>query len=239
MRDDRTRRYALGPAVRTLANAHIGTLDWAERATPLLRELVTVTGETANLAVLDRTRAVVVAQAQSTRMVRMFAELGNRMPLHCTGCGKVLLAHFPDSAVAAIIAETGLPPSTPSSIGSLEELREELARIRRRGYVVDNEEREEGLRCVAVPVRDAAGDVVAAISIAGHQAGLTMLALSRSRGSCGVSAMHWGPLMERPTCRQVILMRVNEPPQEPQVGLDCDYGRESALRNDSRHRLSR
>lgn len=167
MRDDRTRRYALGPAVRTLANAHIGTLDWAERATPLLRELVTVTGETANLAVLDRTRAVVVAQAQSTRMVRMFAELGNRMPLHCTGCGKVLLAHFPDSAVAAIIAETGLPPSTPSSIGSLEELREELARIRRRGYVVDNEEREEGLRCVAVPVRDAAGDVVAAISIAG------------------------------------------------------------------------
>src|SRR5437868_131156 len=116
VRDSRTRRYALGPAFRRLAGAGLQTPDWSEIATPFLQELVEVSGETANLAVLERNRAVYEAQAQPSRMVRMFTALGNRVPLHCTGCGKVLLAYQPDSVVASIVAEAGLPRYTESTI---------------------------------------------------------------------------------------------------------------------------
>src|SRR5215471_18083237 len=80
VRDSRTRRYALGPAFRRLAGTGLQTPDWPEIATPLLQELVEISGETANLAVLERNRAVYEAQAQPRRMVRMFTELGTRLP---------------------------------------------------------------------------------------------------------------------------------------------------------------
>lgn len=167
VRDSHTRRYALGPAFRLLADAGLQTIDWSEIGTPLLRELVEISGETANLAVMEGNRAVYVAQAQSLRMVRMFTELGNRVPLHCTGCGKVLLAYQPDSVIASIIAETGLPGYTDKTITDAGQFQQELEMIRQQGYAVDNGEQEEGVRCLAVPVYGPKGKVVAAMSISG------------------------------------------------------------------------
>jgi IclR family transcriptional regulator, acetate operon repressor len=167
VRDNRTRRYALGPAFRRLANTGLQTPDWTGIATPFLQELVEISGETANLAVLERNRAVYEAQAQPTRMVRMFTMLGNRVPLHCTGCGKVLLAYQLDSVIASIIAEAGLPRYTETTITDPGQLQQELEMIRRQGYAVDNGEQEEGVRCFAVPIYNAKGKVVAAMSISG------------------------------------------------------------------------
>ena len=167
VRDSRTRRYALGPAFRMLASADLLTPDWNELATPFLRELVEISGETANLAVLERDRAVYMAQVQSARMVRMFTELGNRVPLHCTGCGKVLLAYQTEKVIDSIIATTGLPAHTEKTITDPQQFRQELATIRQRGYAIDNGEQEEGVRCLAVPVYGTDGKVVAAISISG------------------------------------------------------------------------
>jgi IclR family acetate operon transcriptional repressor len=166
-RDGQTRRYALGPAVRRLAGADLQAPNWDVVAAPFLRELVALSGETANLAALERDRAIYVAQAQSSRMVRMFTELGNRVPLHNTGCGKVLLAYQPDDVIRSIIAAAGLPARTQKTITDLDSLLAELQRIRQRGYAIDDEEEEEGVRCLAVPVRDPAGQVVAAMSISG------------------------------------------------------------------------
>jgi IclR family acetate operon transcriptional repressor len=167
VRDSRTRRYALGPAFRRLAGAGLQTLDWTAIATPFLQELVEISGETANLAVLERNRAVYEAQAQPTRMVRMFTALGNRVPLHCTGCGKVLLAYQPDSVVASIVAEEGLPRYTETTITDPGQLQQELEMIRNQGYAIDNGEQEEGVRCIAVPVYGSKGKVIAALSISG------------------------------------------------------------------------
>lgn len=167
VRDSRIRRYALGPAARLLASAESLTPDWAEIATPLLSELVEISGETANLAVMERDRAVYVAQAQSTRMVRMFTEIGNRVPLHCTGCGKVLLAYQPESVVTSVIATAGLPMRTDKTITDPNQFRQELATIRQRGYAMDNGEQEEGVRCLAVPVYGVGEKVVAAMSVSG------------------------------------------------------------------------
>jgi len=167
VRDGRTRRYTLGPAFRRLAGISLQTPDWAEIGTPLLRDLVEISGETANLAVMEGDRAVYVAQVQPRRMVRMFTELGNRVYLHCTGCGKVLLAYQPDSVIASIIAETGLPGFTDTTITDPGQLKQELEMIRQQGYAIDNGEQEEGVRCIAAPVYDPRGKVIAALSISG------------------------------------------------------------------------
>jgi IclR family transcriptional regulator, acetate operon repressor len=167
VRDSRTRRYGLGPAFRMLAGAELLTPNWNEIATPFLRELVEISGETANLAVLEQDRAVYMAQALSARMVRMFTEIGTRVPLHCTGCGKALLAYQPEHVIAAVIATAGLPAYTEKTITAPEQFRQELATIRQRGYAIDNGEQEEGVRCLAVPVYRTDGKVLAAISISG------------------------------------------------------------------------
>jgi IclR family acetate operon transcriptional repressor len=128
---------------------------------------VEISGETANLAVMEGYQAVYVAQAQPVRIVRMFTELGNRVPLHCTGCGKVLLAYQPDSVITAVIAEMGLPSYTDKTITDPGQFQQELELIRQQGYAVDNGEQEEGVRCLAVPVYGPKGRVVAAVSISG------------------------------------------------------------------------
>lgn len=167
VRDNHTRRYALGPAFRALVGSDPRMPNWSEIAAPYLRELVEVSGETANLAVMERGRAVYVAQAQPMRMVRMFTELGNRVFMHNTGCGKVLLAYQPDEVVSSIIAEAGLPAYTEHTITDPERLRHELELVRQHGYASDNGEVEEGVRCLAVPVYGPKRKVVAAMSISG------------------------------------------------------------------------
>jgi IclR family acetate operon transcriptional repressor len=184
IRDRQKRRYAIGPAFRLLADNNSRMPDWPKIAMPYLQELVAVSGETANLAVLERNRAVYVAQAQSMRMVRMFTEIGNRVTLHSTGCGKVLLAFQSDEVIRSILAEIRLPACTDKTITNLERLQEELAQVRQQGYARDDEEMEEGVRCIAVPVyhlkelQGPKGKVVAAMSISGPTSRLDSVCVS-------------------------------------------------------------
>lgn len=167
VRDGRLRRYALGPAASKLSQAPARTPHLDRIALPFLRELAALSGETANLAVLDRDRAVYIAQAQPARLMRMFTETGNRVYLHSTGCGKVLLAHQPYDVIDSLIARTGLPAATTRTIVDQDRLMQVLQDIRHRRYAIDDEEQEDGVRCLAVPVQDAAGQVIAAMSISG------------------------------------------------------------------------
>ncbi|HZU00140.1 MAG TPA: IclR family transcriptional regulator [Ktedonobacteraceae bacterium] len=167
VRDSRTHCYALGPAFHGLSGSSRQMPDWTEIATPHLQELVEISGETANLTVIEGNRAVYVAQAQPTRRLRVFTKLGNRVPLHCTGCGKVLLAYQPESVIASIMAQTELSRYTETTITDLGHLQQELELIRQQGYAVDNGEQEEGVRCLAAPVYDSKGRVVAAVSVSG------------------------------------------------------------------------
>jgi len=123
--------------------------------------------QTGSQSSLERNWAVYEAQAQPTRMVRIITVLGNRVPLHCTGCGKVLLAYQPESVVASIVAEEGLPRYTERTITDPGQFQQELEMIRHQGYAIDNGEQEEGVRCIAVPVYGSKGKVVAALSISG------------------------------------------------------------------------
>ncbi|ACY49043.1 IclR family transcriptional regulator [Rhodothermus marinus] len=130
-----------------------------------MQRLVARINETVNLAVLDGAEAVYIQQVESRQMLRMFTQLGARVPLHCTGVGKVLLAWRSEEEVRQLLGPEPLVAFTPHTLTRVDAVLQELERVRRLGYAVDREEREIGVRCLAAPVRDATGRVVAALSL--------------------------------------------------------------------------
>ncbi len=164
-RNTRTRRYGLG--VKALGLAATTRERLGSLALPFLSELMQVSQETANLAILEQNSTLYVEHVSPPRMLRMFTEPGNRVPLHSCGTGKVLLAYQPPHVADFIIERTGLLRYTPSTITDASRLREELRRIRREGYAVDYGEQEEGVRCLAAPVFGPDGEIFAALSLSG------------------------------------------------------------------------
>ena len=138
------RKYGLGLKAITLASSTRESLGPLAR--PFLQELMEVSQESSNLARLDENAVVYIEQVSAPRMVRMFAEPGNRVLPHATGTGKVLLAYQPEEVVDSIIRQTGLPRFTPDTITNVGQLKGELETIREQGYAVDSEEMEEGVK---------------------------------------------------------------------------------------------
>lgn len=164
VRQESDRRYALGAGLVRLggvAEGMVGT--WAR---PYLAKMVELSGETANLAVLEGDFIVYVAQVPSPRRLRMFAEVGRRVLPHSTAVGKVLLAGRAAGEAVTLLERTGMPRRTPNTITETRAMLAELALVRDRGYALDLGEEELGVHCLAVPVHD--GDrVVAAMSVSG------------------------------------------------------------------------
>jgi IclR family acetate operon transcriptional repressor len=164
VRQESDRRYALGGGLVRLggiAESMVGV--WAQ---PYLTKMVELSGETANLAVLEGDFVVYVAQVPSPRRLRMFAEVGRRVLPHSTAVGKVLLAGRPAADAVAVFERTGMPRRTPNTFTDLTSMRAELDLVRARGYAMDLGEEELGVHCLAVPVWDG-GRVVAAMSVSG------------------------------------------------------------------------
>lgn len=157
------RRYSLGPRLIRLgeaANKQLGVL-----ARPQLKSLVDRLGETSNMAVLDADMIIYVAQVPSRHSMRMFTEVGRRAHTHSTGVGKAILAQLDDATVRGIISRSGMPTPTSKSIGDIDTLLRDLEKIRQRGYSVDEEEQEIGVRCFAMAVENAPTPM--AISVSG------------------------------------------------------------------------
>lgn len=162
VRQDADRRYVLGTALLPLGDAATRLLGG--RALPFLRELAAASGETANLAVLEDDHVVYLAQAPGRHRMRMFTEVGRRALPHSTAVGKVLLAWQDEDRVRRVVERLGLPGRTPRTITTVEAFGAELRTVRERGWAVDDEEEELGVRCLAVPVGPGAR-AVAAVSI--------------------------------------------------------------------------
>jgi DNA-binding IclR family transcriptional regulator len=162
-----TDKYAIGVKAVQLGIAALGTLDITAVAPAHLRALVDETGESAFLAVRDGTEIVYLLKEEGRRSIRTTAVLGSRRGLHCTALGKALLSTMATPEADALLRRAGLPAMTPRTITDLAALWEELSYVRVRGYATDHEEIEEGLACVAAPIRDYRGDTIAAVSISG------------------------------------------------------------------------
>jgi len=160
-------RYRIGVRVFELGNVYLQSASLEAEARPVLQRLAQECNQTANLGIRDGCDVVHIAVLPPDRPIRFWATVGQRARLHHTGLGKVLLAGLDDDAVAALYGDQPLPALTPNTITSLEALLKHLEQVRRDGYALDDEESDIGLRCIAAPIRDHAGAVVAAVSISG------------------------------------------------------------------------
>lgn len=160
--------YQLGLKCFVLGNIAAADLDLKEVAQPHLVALRDATRETTHLAILDHWRVVYLERLPSPQPVGfMRSRVGAILPAFCTALGKTLLSDLPESEVSGWAAAQTFPRMTPNTVTSAKRLLKELRAVRVRGYALDEEEHELGVRCVAAPVRNHEGKVVAAISVAG------------------------------------------------------------------------
>jgi DNA-binding IclR family transcriptional regulator len=162
-------RYRLGPRCAYLGEIYLDRLDLRTLAHGVLQQMVEQTGETAHIVTFDFPEMVYIDKVEGASTVRMFSRIGSRQPAHCTAVGKAFLAFSAEQTTERVIA-AGLPSRTPNTIVDPEELRLELARVRERGWALDDVENETELRCIGAPVFNHSNQVVAAVSISGPAA---------------------------------------------------------------------
>lgn len=158
-------KYSLTLKLFELGAKALQNVDLIRSADIEMRELSKLTRETIHLGALDEDSIVYIHKIDSMYNLRMYSRIGRRNPLHSTAIGKVLLAWRDRNDVAEILSQVEFTRSTTRTVGSAEELMPVLETVREQGYGEDNEEQEEGLRCLAVPVFDRFGVVIAGLSM--------------------------------------------------------------------------
>ncbi len=162
---DQPGRYRLGVRTYQLGSRYAEQLDLAAEGQQVAREVAETCDETVHVAILEDTDVIYIAKVDSTHAVRMVSAAGRRLPAHCTSVGKMLLASLPQPELEARLQGREFTAMTPASITDPDELAAALADIRERGIAVEHRESNPDVSCVAAPVRDSAGRVVAALSI--------------------------------------------------------------------------
>jgi IclR family acetate operon transcriptional repressor len=181
--DRQSGKYAIGPTFVLIADRWSGRRLLEAKARPVLRRLADELNESAGIAV-GRDDSVVFTLAEEPRnFLRVHLRVGTPLPLHATAVGKVILASWSDAEVDAFLQNRPLERYTEHTVTSPERLRAELARIRATGLAVNDEEFVPGVRCLAVPVRDSSGHVVAAMTVAGPASRMTGEKLTRCQAA--------------------------------------------------------
>ena len=167
VKNPETGRYRLGLRLYELGSRAIDGLDLRGRARPYLDRLQRQFGETVFFCILDEGQVFYVEKVESQQSVRTACTVGSRAPAYCTAVGKAMLAELSEPEVNEVIRRWGLKTVTPNTITTAAALKAELRAVRSRGYAIDNEEKEEGLRCVSAAVRGHSGKLFAAMSVSG------------------------------------------------------------------------
>jgi IclR family acetate operon transcriptional repressor len=159
--------WHVGGGAFRVGSAFLRRTKIAERARQPMDALMRASGETANLGIEWRDEVLFLAQVETHEAIRAFFPPGTRGAMHCSGIGKALLAWYPAERVRGIVARQGLPRFTSLTITAEALLARDLARARERGWAVDDQERAEGMRCIAAPVFNAFAEPVAGLSVSG------------------------------------------------------------------------
>lgn len=167
LKKDKAGMYELGLAIFTLGHRTSVKEQLKSVAVPIMVRLSEDLNMTAHLGILNGLEVVIIAKVSPERSIQMASRVGGAVPAHCTGQGKTLLAYTTEEVVIKIANAKGLTRFTPTTITTLDGLIAELRRIRERGFTYDDSEHEKDLRCVAVPILDEAGQLVAALSVTG------------------------------------------------------------------------
>ncbi|MDU9007172.1 HTH-type transcriptional regulator BhcR [Sedimentitalea todarodis] len=159
--------WHIGPKAFIIGSRFLLRTSLVERARPILRKLMEVSGETANLGIERNGHVLFVSQVETHASIRAFFPPGTLSQLHASGIGKALLSQMGPDRVARFLSEAPLERFTDFTLTSPDELTADLKRARDRGYAIDGEERNSGMRCIAAPVFDIHGEAIAGISVSG------------------------------------------------------------------------
>ena len=165
---DDGRSFYLRPRVLALGHSYLSSMPLATAAQPILEHLSQILHESCSIALLDGTEIVYVARANVTRIMAIDLGVGTRLPAFCTSMGRVLLANLPANELESVLPKIEFKRFTDRTVTSVEKLRQVLVTVRREGHAIIDQELELGLRSMAVPVRNPAGRVVAAINVGAH-----------------------------------------------------------------------
>lgn len=173
-KDPESEKYKLGYRIIYLSRNIINSIDVIPVAKPFLEALSEDVNETIHLCIEDMGEVMYVDKIESNQTIRMFSRVGSRAPMYCTGVGKVLLSGMAPEDYRNVIEKTEFISKTPHTITSKEQLNDVIELIRERGYGLDDIENEEGIRCIAAPIIDSRGKVIASFSISGPTTRMTM-----------------------------------------------------------------
>ncbi len=160
--------YKPGFRILELSSYILQSFDLRDIARPYLIDLMEKTKQTVHLTIKDGFEGVYIDKVEGPGTLPMMSRIGMRMPLYSTSFGKILLAYSSEDYIEDYLRKVPLIPRTENTITSPEKLKEELKKIRERGYAFDEEENERGIKCIGAPIFDFSGKVVAAVSISGY-----------------------------------------------------------------------
>ena len=168
--DSDVNNFSLRPKILTLGYSYLSSTPLTVSAQPYLNNISRTLGESCSLAVLDDNEVLYVARSATSRVMSVALNTGSRLPAYCTSLGRAMLAHLPDDQLKAYFDKVKLRALTEKTVVSQKRLRDILAGVRESGYAVIDEELEVGLRSIAVPVRGASGNVLAALNVGAQAA---------------------------------------------------------------------
>jgi DNA-binding IclR family transcriptional regulator len=181
--------YLIGPRLSQLSSRGDQEATLQVVARPILWDLWKSTQETINLGVLDQGTVLYIDVIESPHEFRLSSRVGTRRSVHVTALGKALVAFLPSENRHTILDSIAFQPATPRTIGNLVQFRQELEKIRRQGYAVDDEEAVQGARCVSAPILNSAGTPIAAVSVSGPVTRVTPALVNALAGAV-TSAAH-------------------------------------------------
>ena len=168
--DAELNNFSLRPKVLTLGYSYLSSAPLTVSSQPYLNAISRELGESSSIAVLEDGEVLYVARSAASRVMSVALNTGSRLPAYCTSLGRVMLAWLPPEQLDAYFARVKLKPMTDKTVTNQKRLRDLLAGVRQDGYAINDEELELGLRSIAVPVRGASGQVVAALNVGAQAA---------------------------------------------------------------------
>lgn len=181
--------YRLGMEWIELSSVHLNNLELKTEAQPLLRELADLVKNTVFLATLQDDEVVYIDKAETHTSLRKYSIIGRRAPLYCTALGKAMLTGRPDNEIRDVFGRRRLKGYTPRTLTDVTRLSTEVARSRERGWSIDDEEYEKGIRCIGAPIRDYRSQVIGAISTSGSVAMIPRKKVSEIAGHVKKAAL--------------------------------------------------
>lgn len=158
--------YRLSMQFVELTSTKLGSLELTTEARPYLNMLTEKLGQSSHLAILDKSDAVYIDKVELRKNLRLYSQIGKRIPVYCSGLGKSLLLDMEDDVILSLLKSCQMHKLTAKTHTTPEAVLEDIRNARKLGWTVDDEEHDEGIRCIAAPVYDYRGKIIASVSSA-------------------------------------------------------------------------